>query len=149
SPPTFDIVNQLLERYPSQVRLQFRNFPLAFHPQASLAHEAAMIAARDGHFWEFAAFALGHQSSLREQDLITYAGQVGLDAETFADTMRQHRYAPRVEADVIAGAGRGIRGSPAILINNGRIDGVPSLQGLSDYVEAALKGEPAPPAKRP
>src|SRR5438105_161305 len=41
STPAFDIVNQLLARYPAAVHVQFRNFPLAFHPQARLAHEAA------------------------------------------------------------------------------------------------------------
>ncbi|SRR5712691_3628737 len=33
---------ELLARYPSAVCLQFRNFPLKFHPLAGLAHEAAM-----------------------------------------------------------------------------------------------------------
>ncbi len=36
--PALDVVDQVL-RYPSSVRVQFRNFPLAFHPQAALAHE--------------------------------------------------------------------------------------------------------------
>ena len=65
SRPALDVLEQLLQHYPSQVRLQFRNFPLAFHPDAALAHEAAMTAARDGHFWELATFVLSHQDSLR------------------------------------------------------------------------------------
>jgi protein-disulfide isomerase len=138
STPTLEIVNQLLQRNPS-VRLQFRNFPLACHPQAALAHEAAMTAARDGRFWEFASFALRHQTSLREQDLIAYAGQLGLDREKFAASIRQHRDAPRVDADLRAGLGRGLRGSPVIFINGARIDGVPTLQTLTDSVEASMK----------
>jgi protein-disulfide isomerase len=139
STPALDVVNQLLERYPDAVRLQFRNFPLAFHPQARLAHEAAMTAARDGRFWEFALFALRHQGSLREQDLIAYAGQLGLDPGTFADSIRRHRDAARVDADLEAGATRGIHGSPVIFINGARIDGVPTLQKLSEYVEASFR----------
>ena len=57
SPPAIDVVNQVMQRYPATVRLQFRNFPLSFHPQAALAHEAAMTAARQGHFWEFATYS--------------------------------------------------------------------------------------------
>jgi protein-disulfide isomerase len=53
-----DIVNQVAQRYPAAVRIQFRNFPLAFHPQAGLAHQAVMTAAREGLFWEFAAYVL-------------------------------------------------------------------------------------------
>lgn len=138
--PTVGIVNELMQRYPDRLRLQFRNFPLSFHPQAGLAHEAAMTAARDGHFWEFASFVLDHQESLREQDLIAHAGRVGLDSVKFAKTLQEHRYAPRVEADIQAGQQRGIRGSPVILLNGKRIDGVPSLPVLVQYVEEALAG---------
>src|SRR5439155_21024037 len=70
SRPAISVVDELLSRYPSNVRLQFRNFPLAFHPQATLWHEATMAAACQGRFWEFATYVLHHQDSLREQDLI-------------------------------------------------------------------------------
>jgi protein-disulfide isomerase len=136
--PTVVVVNQLMQRYPERVRLQFRNFPLSFHPQAAVAHEAAMTAARDGRFWEFVAYVLDHQDSLREQDLIALAGRLGIDAMKFEQTIHEHRYAPRVEADVQSGQQRGIRGSPVILVNGKRIDGVPSLQMLTEQVEAAL-----------
>jgi protein-disulfide isomerase len=149
SQPAIAVVHQVMQRYPETVRLQFRNFPLSFHPQAALAHEAAMTAARHGRFWEFATFILGHQASLREQDLIAYAGRLGLDATQFAATIRDRRYAPRVDADVTAGLNRGIRGSPVILVNDKRIDGVPSLQTLTEYVEAALTAQPANQPTKP
>jgi protein-disulfide isomerase len=149
TPTALEVVNQLLERYPSAVRAQFRNFPLAFHPDAPLAHEAAMTAARDGRFWEFAGFILNHQNALREQDLIGFAGQLGLDEEKFAATIREHRYAGRVDADLQTGLERRLRGSPVIVVGSARIDGVPTLQLLTEYVEAALHGRSAGSAKRP
>ena len=130
--PTVSVVNELMQRYPERVRLQFRNFPLSFHPQAAVAHEAATTAARDGHFWAFATYVLDHQDSLREQDLIALAGRLGIDATKFEQTIHEHRYAPRVEADVQAGQQRGIRGSPVVLVNGKRIDGVPSLKTLTE-----------------
>jgi protein-disulfide isomerase len=149
SAPALDVVDQLLLRYPSAVRVQFRNFPLAFHPDAPLAHEAAMTAAREGRFWEFAGFILKHQNTLREQDLIGFAGQLGLDEEKFAEAIQQHRYAARVDADLQAGAKRSLRGSPVVVVGSARIDGVPTLQRLTEYVEAALKGQPGRSAERP
>jgi len=143
SRPATSVVEEVLRRYPSTVRLQFRNFPLAFHPQAPLAHGAAMAAARQGHFWEFVTFILDHQDALREQDLIAYAGRLGLDETSFAETIRQRRYAARVDADVADGFKRGIRGSPVIFVNDKRIDGVPSLQMLAEYVDAALAAKTA------
>jgi protein-disulfide isomerase len=138
SRPAIDVIEQVIAHYPSSIRIQFRNFPLAFHPQAALAHEAAMTAARKGLFWEFAAFCLDHQDSLREQDLIAYAGRLGLDETQFAETIQQHRYAARVDADLESGLQRGIRGSPTVLVNGKKIDGVPNLETLTQYVEAEL-----------
>lgn len=138
SRPAVAVLEQVLSRYPSAVRLQFKNFPLAFHPQAGLAHEAAMVAARQGRFWEVAAYILDHQDGLREQDLVAYAGRLGLDETKFAETIQQRRYAPRVDADVEEGFKRGIRGSPVIFVNSKRIDGVPSLQILTEYIDAEL-----------
>jgi protein-disulfide isomerase len=149
SRPALDVIERVLRQHEAAVRVQFRNFPLAFHPQAELAHEAAMVAARDGHFWEFAAFILDRQGSLREQDLIDYAGRLGFDEEKFAEAIQQHRYAPRVEADLQAGQARGIHGSPVILVNGKRIDGVPSVQALTQYVEDALDHDRALAGKRP
>jgi protein-disulfide isomerase len=149
SRPAFSVLNELMHRYPSAVRLRFRNFPLPFHAQAGLAHEAAMIAARDGRFWEFATAALDQQDALREPDLIALAGRLGLDETTFAETLRQHRYAPRVDADLQDGHTRGLRGSPAIFVNDKRIDGVPSLQTLTECVEAALTTQQTRQAKKP
>lgn len=138
SRPAIAVLDQVIKKYPSKVHLQFRNFPLAFHPQAPLAHEAAMTAAAQGHFWEFARFVLDHQDSLREQDLIAYAGRLGLDQAKFAEMLGQHRYASRVEVDLELGLKRGIRGSPVIFVNGNRIDGVPSLERLTAYVESEL-----------
>jgi protein-disulfide isomerase len=136
--PAMAVIDALMEQRPSAIRLQFRNFPLAFHPHAGLAHEAAMNAALHGRFWEMAAYALQHQESLREQDLLTYAARLGLDEAGFADALQQRRYTPRVEADVTEGLGRGIRGSPVIFVNGRRIDGVPSLETLREYVDTEL-----------
>jgi protein-disulfide isomerase len=148
SAPAAAVLADVMKRYPSDVRVQFRNFPLAFHPQAALAHEAAMTAAREGRFWEFAEFVLSHQGALREQDLIALAGRLGLDATTFARTLAEHRYAPRVEADLAAGFQKGIRGSPVILVNGSRIDGVPSLETLTELVAAALAQQQVKPLQR-
>jgi protein-disulfide isomerase len=138
SRPAVSVLNDLMKRYPSEIRLQFRNFPLAFHPRAALAHEAAVVAAKDGRFWEFAGYLLDHPDSSSQRDLIALAGRLGLDETAFAATLSDHRYAARVDADLQAGLRKGIRGSPAILVNGRRIDGVPTPEMLAEYVETAL-----------
>ena len=63
-------------------------------------------------------------------------------ATKFEATIHDHRYAPRVEADLQAGQQRGIRGSPVLLVNGKRIDGVPSEKMLAELVDAALAAKP-------
>jgi protein-disulfide isomerase len=132
-------LEELMAKYPGEVRLQFRNFPLSFHAQAALVHEAAMTAARAGHFWEMANYIFDHQEQVREPELIAFAGRLGIDQAQFAETVRARKYTPRVDADVADAFQRGIRGSPVIFVNGKRIDGVPSLTTLTEYVEEALK----------
>ena len=138
SRPALAVIEQVLQQNAGAVRVQFRNFPLAFHPQAALAHEAAMTAARHGRFWEFATFILDHQDTLREQDLVAFAGRLGLKEADFAADLQAHKYARRVEADVMSGLARGIRGSPVIFVNGKRIDRVPSLQELAERVNEGM-----------
>ncbi len=97
-----------------------------------------MTAASQGRFWEFLSFILDRQEALREQDLIAEAGRLGLDRAKFAESLGQHRFAPRVEADLEAGLRRGLRGSPVLFINGRRIDGVPSLEKMVQSIESAL-----------
>lgn len=143
------VLEELMAKYPAQVRLQFRNYPLSFHAQAALAHDAAMTAAREGHFWEMANFVFDHQDSVREQDLIAYAGRLGIDPVKFAETIQKRKYTPRVDADVADGFQRGVRGSPVIFVNGRQIDGVPSLQVLTEFVDAALMAKPGSKTGKP
>jgi protein-disulfide isomerase len=136
--PALDVVEEVLRRYPGTLRLQFRNFPLVFNPQAALAHEAAMVAAREGRFWEFTARVLEHQDALHEHDLIAVAGRLGLDEAKFAAALRERRLTARVETDVATGQNRGIRGSPTVIVSDKRIDGVPDVDVLASYIDALL-----------
>jgi protein-disulfide isomerase len=139
----FHVVDELLSQFPETVRVQFRNFPLSFHPMAPVAHEAALGAASSGHFWDFVSYILAHQDTAGEQELIEYAGRLGLAPDQFAAKLRTHRYAARIEADLAEGAKRGLRGSPVIFVNRKRIDGVPSLEALTQYVRSELAANQA------
>lgn len=139
SAPALSAINEILLRYPNAVRLQFRNFPLVFHSQSAFAHDAAMVAARHGHFWRMTEFAVARGESLREQDLIEQAGRLGMDPVKFADGIRNRIYLGRVEADLAEGGKRGVRGSPVLFVAGQRIDGVPSVDALAALVETELK----------
>jgi len=133
-----DLAADLAERYRSEVRVRLRHFPLAFHPQAPLAHEAAIAAASEGRFWEFARALMDHPSAASDTDLVALGVRVGVAASTIADALRDRRFAARVDDEVRSGRERGIRGSPAFVLNGRRFDGLPTRETLTEQIDAAL-----------
>jgi protein-disulfide isomerase len=47
------LLEQVLEQYPNQVKLVYKNFPLRNHKFAKPAASAALAAGEQGKFWEF------------------------------------------------------------------------------------------------
>lgn len=95
-----------------------------------------------------ANYIFDHQNAVREQDLIAYAGRLGIDQTKFAETVQKRKYTPRVDADIADGFQRGVRGSPVIFVDAQRIDEVPSLQALILDVEKALMAKSGAVAKK-
>lgn len=48
----FPTVNAVMEKYQGKISLEYKSFPLSFHPNAQKAAEAALCAGEQGKFWE-------------------------------------------------------------------------------------------------
>ncbi|HTP53171.1 MAG TPA: thioredoxin domain-containing protein [Anaeromyxobacteraceae bacterium] len=57
-------LEQLLQLYPGEVRLVFKNFPLSIHPHAPAAAIAAECAGEQGKFWEMHDAIFANRSAL-------------------------------------------------------------------------------------
>jgi protein-disulfide isomerase len=107
------------------------------HPHAQLAAEAAEAAAAQGKFWEMHDMLLSHQDALADDDLVRYAGDLGLDTDRFAEELRRRAHAPRVSADVASADESGVSGTPTFFINGRRHYGVYDIGTLTEAVRAA------------
>src|SRR5215467_14833014 len=57
------IVEEVLHRYPTQVRLEFHHFPLVtVHPNTMLASQAVEAAGEQGKYWEMHDAVFEHQA---------------------------------------------------------------------------------------
>src|SRR6267142_4665822 len=66
------------------LRFAFRHFPLMeIHPHALAAAAAAEAATRQGRFWEMHDLLFHRQKALDDENLLAYAGEVGLDVPRF------------------------------------------------------------------
>lgn len=122
-----------------KVRWIFRHFPLrSIHTHAQAAAEASECAADQGKFWEYHDLLFQHQSDLTKADLKSYAGQLGLDQETFDACLDSGAKAARVQIDVDSGQASGIPGTPTFLINGKVSAGNQSASSFAKLLDAAL-----------
>jgi protein-disulfide isomerase len=116
----------------------WRHLPLSdVHLHAQLAAEAAEAAAAQNAFWELHDLLFEHQDALEVDDLISYAGQLGLDVERFERDLMDHAGATRVADDVDSADLSGVTGTPTFFINGQRHYGAYDIGTLSAAVRAA------------
>jgi Na+/H+ antiporter NhaA len=131
------VVRELLGDF-ADVRYVWRHLPLNdVHPHAQVAAEAAEAAASQGAFWEMHDLLLGHQDALRVSDLLSYAEQLGLDVDRFADDLRRHLGANRIAENVDSADLSGVSGTPTFFIDGRRHYGAYDIATLSAAVRAA------------
>jgi len=131
------VIQQVLERYPQDVRLIFRHYPLESHTRALPAAEAASCAQAQGRFWEFHA-KLFETQALEDADLERYASEVGADLAAFKACVAEHRTRAQVQTDLDEANRAGVRGTPAFFINGLVLSGARPLDDFVRIIEQEL-----------
>ncbi len=134
----YPIIKDVQARMGERLRFVFRNFPISTsHPHAEQAAEAAEAAAAQGRFWEMHDLLYEHQRHLGDQDLRTYAEELGLDLDRFDKEMAEHVHADRIHEDFMGGVRSGVNGTPTFYINGVRHDDSYEAEVLLDALERA------------
>jgi protein-disulfide isomerase len=116
----------------------FKDFPLPFHAGAGPAARAARCAGTAGRFWEYHDLLFVAQPAFAREDLIGYAGRLGLDHQAFGACLDSRRFSRAVEIDVAQGRGLGVTGTPTFFVNGRRLVGAQPLEAFREAVEDAL-----------
>jgi Na+/H+ antiporter NhaA len=131
------VIRELLSDF-GELRYVWRHLPLNdVHPHAQLAAEAAEAAAVQGRFWEMHDHMLSHQDALNLRDILSYAGEVGLDVERLREHLRRGKGAGRIAADVESADRSGVSGTPTFFINGHRHQDAYDLETLTRAVRLA------------
>ncbi|NNF00484.1 MAG: thioredoxin domain-containing protein [Pyrinomonadaceae bacterium] len=109
-------------------------------PRSRIAHEAAKWAQSQGKFDQFrdglfrAYFEKGEDIEQKES-AVSLARDLGLDAESLSDSLKQEEFLAMVLADENAAAGLGLNGVPAFIANRqSGMMGIQSLENLKSLV---------------
>jgi protein-disulfide isomerase len=134
----FPTVKQILATYGDRVRVVYRHYPLANHPRARPAAEAAQCADEQGKFWPYHDRLFGDQSRLSDADLKQHAAELGLDAAQFNACYESKKYGADVDADIEAGNDAGVSGTPAFYINGRMLSGAQPFEAFRRIIDEEL-----------
>lgn len=144
-----DTYPQVLENYVKTGKAVFfyHDFPLAEHPYADQAAEAARCAADQGKYWEMHNDLFTHQAQPPERTIATDAQGLGIDAAKLTACVSSGRYADGIKKSVEDARQMGVRATPSFLIGTLNVDGhelkvMRALRGAYTYeaFKAALDG---------
>ncbi len=144
-------VDEILEKYPNDVKVVFQHFPLGFHkwakPAAVAAHCAGM---QDGEaFWSL------HDSYFKDQKALTPENVLAKSKEFLADSSidmgqwstcaedtdsAEYKEAvAAVDASMASGQKFGVSGTPGFFVNGRFLNGAQPLAAFEPLIEAAKK----------
>lgn len=122
------VVESVMAKYPNEVRLIYRHYPLIqAHQFAMDAAVAAEAAGKQGAFWQYHNLLFKNQpnsenpDSFKRDKFTEYAKQLGLNVDQFvkdfdSDTARQRVLTDRDEGDKI-----GINATPTFFVNGEKV----------------------------
>ncbi len=133
------LLEQVLEQYPKDVKLVFKQFPLGNHKFAGPAALASMAANDQGKFWEFHDLLFANYSSLSDAKIRELATEAGLDMVRYDQDMKEKGsdYLSLVRRDFHEGQQIGVRGTPSIFVN-GKLLRQRSLPGFRAMIEQEI-----------
>lgn len=144
------VIAELEERYPNDLKVVFRHFPLIgseqqpIHDKAALAAQASEAAGQQGKFWEMHDLLFARQAewtdlSIAEFNawLLAAADELGLDRAQFSAELDSEELAALAQAAWLEGQELGMRGTPYLLVN-GRHQAPTDLFSLDASIQLEL-----------
>lgn len=133
------VLRELLEKYPRDVRLVYRQLPLTeLHPDALHAAEASLCAREQGRFWEMHDALFADQGALDLDGLKTMAAQLQLQAQPFADCLASDRTLAVIRTDTQAATELGVNGTPGLFVNGRYLNGAVSYEEMAATIDDEL-----------
>jgi len=149
-----DALRGLLPNYDGKVRVVFKDFPIEqLHPWARTAAIAGRCAYQQDPkaFWKMYDFIYDNQEIISAANawtkMMDYAGQSGLDADTFKTCMASPEAGAAVNASRANGQLLDVSSTPTIFVNGRRIVGA-DAHLLEQYINYELTQESGKAAEK-
>jgi|APSaa5957512622_1039677.scaffolds.fasta_scaffold02418_6 cyclophilin family peptidyl-prolyl cis-trans isomerase/protein-disulfide isomerase len=145
------VLAELAEKYPEELQIVFRDFPLytnLSHEKATFAAHATHAAALQGKYWEMHDSLFEKQaewSPLSIKDFQTWladeATWLGIDATQLAEDMEREEIIEKVKESFIKATEISVPGTPFVLINGQIYTGLLNFDSLDQIIALIALGE--------
>ncbi len=139
------IIQQLKNEYGDRVAFQFSHFPLTqIHTNAFISSRAAEAAGKQGKFFEMHDLLYEQQDSWSQvadptSIFVSFATQLGLNAEQFKTDMVASATTEAINADRKVAQDLGSSGTPTFVLNGKKMDKSPtSIEEFKKILDEAL-----------
>lgn len=132
------VLKEVLARFPKDVTLYFKPFPLGTHNFSEPAARAALAAHAQGRFWEMHDLLFDHQGRLDATKVKGFVAELGLNAERYLADERSASVAAMILRDRQEALQANLTGTPTIYINGKLYLDDKSVEALSAYIQQLL-----------
>jgi len=126
-------VDMLSKKYPDDLSVAYRHFPLPQHQQAREAAIVAEAAEQQGKFWDMAHLLFANQEALSDASYASFAASLTLDPVLFETDRKSASIAAHIDEDISSGTTLGIDATPTFYLN-----GVKLTVGMPADLEKAV-----------
>jgi protein-disulfide isomerase len=134
----YPMLQELLKKYPSDVKLVIKQFPLPMHKFAEKASSAALAAARQNKFEKVTELFFANYTTLNDETIRKYVQDAGVDMKKFDQDLASPDIKSILQQDQDAARQVRVRAVPTIFINGISPKGR-SLEVFSQIIDDQLK----------
>jgi protein-disulfide isomerase len=129
---------QVEKEYGDKVKVVWKHQPLAMHPNAVPAAQAAEAAREQGKFWEMHDRLFQNQQQLSPELYGRLARELGLDAARFDAALRSQKLLARIQEDQALAGKVGVSGTPTLFVNGERVVGAVPFEQMKAVIDRQL-----------
>ena len=135
------MVDEVLKKYPKDVKVVIKNFPLSFHKQARRAAQYSLAAGRQGKYKEMYHKIFENYRELKKnEDLpLQYAKELNMDVEQLKQDVKDPVLQKQIAEETAQLKNTGMRLAVPKFLINGKEPQARSIEAWSSIIEGYLK----------
>ena len=133
------VIKQIISHYGDKILFVYKDFPMSSaHPGADTAAEASHCANEHGKYWEYRDVLFENLGKNSFEDLMKFAGDLGLDTDQFSECLTSHKYKSKVDADFREAFEIGVYGTPTFFIIDQVVVGPKTFNEFKQIIDSEL-----------